>query len=131
VRLADTMRRNGEKLNARQAQALWGPYYFSMRPSQAKDRQILLDAVPPDDHISTLGWAFEEYAGKDDSRRQTIRYYTALLDAKAGRTDQAVADLFAMEKELAQSPGSLQDAVQATLQELQPSARSGRRGRPR
>jgi tetratricopeptide (TPR) repeat protein len=131
IRLADTMRRNGEKLNARQAQALWGPYYFSMRPSQSKDRQTLLDAVPPDDHISTLGWAFEEYAGKDDSRRQAIRYYTALLNAKAGRTDQAITDLRAMEKELAQSPGSLQDAVLASLQELQPGAKGGRRGRPR
>ena len=126
VRLADAMRRNGEKVNTSQAQALWGPYYFSTPPSHEKDRQLLLDAVPPDDHISTLGWAFDEYAAKDEFRQQTIRYYTALLNAQAGRLDQAAEQLRALDKELAQSSGSLRRAVQASLERL-PSGS----GRPR
>jgi len=75
--------------------------------------------VPPDDHISTLEWAFDEYAAKDDSRRMTVRYYVALLNASAGRMPQAVADLRALNKELAASPGSLREAVQAALKRLQ------------
>jgi tetratricopeptide (TPR) repeat protein len=128
VRLADAMRRGNEMLNARQAQSLWGPYYFATPPSREQDRQVLLDALPPDDHISTLGWAFEEYAGKDESRRYTIRYYVALLHEKAGRTDQAGNDLRTLEKELmaAQITGSLRQGVEAALKRLQPGG-GGRR----
>ena len=86
--------------------------------SRGKERQLLLDALPPDDHISTLRWAFEDYAARDESRRQTIRYYVALLDAKAGRQDQAIDGLRALNEELAKSPGSLRDAVQTALKQL-------------
>jgi hypothetical protein len=71
-----------------------------------------------------LGWAFDEYAARDESRRRTIRYYVALLHASAGRVGRAVADLGTLEKELSQSPGSLRDAVRAALKRLQ-SGRSG------
>jgi hypothetical protein len=125
VRLADDMRRRGERLNVAQAQALWPRYSFSLPAGRAEDRQRLLNALPPDDHISTLRWAFSDYAAQDEFRRRTIRYYEALLHARAGRVGQAVADLRALDKELAQAPGSLQDAVQAALERLQ----SGRRGR--
>jgi hypothetical protein len=119
IRLADAMRRANETLDGSQAQALWAPYYFAMSsPSRGKERQLLLDAVPPDDHISTLQWAFEDYAAKDDSRRQTIRYYVALLDASAGRQAQAVDNLRTLNEELARSPGSLRDAVQTALNQL-------------
>lgn len=126
VRLADAMRRNGERLNVRQAQALWAPYYFSLPPSRNEDRQALIDALPADDHISTLGWAFEEYAAKDESRLRTIRYYVALLHANSGRRDLAANELRALNKELATSSGSLRDAVQAALRRLQ----GGRGARP-
>ncbi len=126
VQLADGMRRANQKLTATQAQALWAPYYFSMSASRDKERDLLLDALSPDDHITMLGWAFEDYAAKDDSRQKTIRYYVALLDARAGRQDRALASLQALNKELADSQGSLRDAVQAALKRLQ----AGSRGRP-
>ena len=115
VRLADAMRRDSERLTARQAQTLWAPYYFALSPSRDADRQALLGALQPDDHISTLSWAFEEYAAKDESRRQTIRYYTALLHEQAGRTDEGREQLRTLDKELAGHPGTMQDAVRASL----------------
>ena len=120
VRLADAMRRTGERVNMRQAQALWGPYYFATPVSREREREALLDALTPDDHISTLHWAFDEYAAKEESRLRTIRYYTALLDAKAGRTNEAMTDLQALNKEMAQdgASGSLHQAVLATLKQL-------------
>jgi hypothetical protein len=133
VRLADAMRRNGERLSMAQAQALYGPYYFASSRSSERERQVLLDALPPDDHISTLGWAFEEYAAKDDSRQLTMRYFTALLHARAGRMEQAAAELRALEQELAKRPGRLQESVQASLARLAVEAKersappSGRR----
>jgi hypothetical protein len=119
VRLADAMRRDGQRLTPAQAQALWSPYYFGTLNGRDRARQVLLDALPPDDHISTLGWAFEEYAANDESRRLTIRYYTALLDARAGRTPKALDGLRALDRELASSPGSLREAVRAAIRRLQ------------
>jgi hypothetical protein len=119
VRLADDMRRRGETLSGRNAQALWSSYYFALPNWRQKDRQTLLDAVPPDDHISTLNWAF----GSDDDQahRMTVRYYTSLLDAAAGRTDKAIADLRALLREIGNNSGSLRDAVQAALERLSPT----------
>jgi hypothetical protein len=122
VRLANAMRVGGEQLNVRQAQALWGPYYFATASARERDRTVLLDALPPDDHISTLNWAFAEYAAKDESRRRTVRYYIALLQARAGRTERAADELLALEQELdaGHASGSLRDAVEAALQRIAP-----------
>jgi hypothetical protein len=121
VRLADAMRRDGQRLDMRQAQALWAPYYFATTAGDAQ-RNALLDALAPDAHISTLHWAFDEYAAQEPSRLWTLRYYTALLDAKAGRAQQAVAGLETLRAEMARegADGSLSRAVQASLKQLRP-----------
>ena len=120
VRLANAMCRAGERVNMEQAQALWGPYYFATPPSHEARREALLNALLPDEHIRTIKWAFEEYAAKEEFRLRTIRFYTALLNAKAGRTKEAITDLQALDKEMARNgaTGSLPQAVQATLKQL-------------
>jgi hypothetical protein len=121
LRMANAMRLEGIRLTMDQASALWGPYYSGILPSTPRERQqALLAALPPDEHLSTLTWAFEEYARDDFSRRQGLQFYAALLHEVAGRKDQALAELRALEKELAKSPGSLQDAVREALRRLQP-----------
>ncbi len=112
------MRRDAERLDSRQAQSLWAPYYFALSPSRDAERQALLGALPPDDHIKTLAWAFDDYAAGDQSRRQTLRYYVALLHERAGRLAEAGEQLAALGQELAGHPGLLQDAVQASLKRL-------------
>jgi hypothetical protein len=102
----------------RQAQILWAPYYFAAANGRDKERQALVEALPPEDHISTLAWAFDEYAGNDESRRRTIRYYVALLHASAGRVDEAVSEMTALDKDLAGSSGSLSAAVRSALKRL-------------
>jgi hypothetical protein len=120
VRLANAMRLGGEQLNARQAQALWSPYYFATLPGRENDRRVLLDALAPDDHISTLNWAFADYAARDQSRLRTIRYYVALLHAGAGRAEQAASELRLLDQEMANehASGSLRDAVQAARRRI-------------
>jgi hypothetical protein len=125
VRVADDMRQRGERINVAQASALWPRYYFAMPANRGAERQRLLDALPPDDYIATLRWAFADYAAQDEFRRRVLIYYEALLQARAGRAGEAVAALRALDKELADAPGSLQDAVRAALARLQ----AGRRGR--
>jgi len=118
VRLADAMRRDVERLTARQAQSLWAPYYFALSRSRETERQMLLGALRPDDHIKTLAWAFDDYAAGDESRRQTVRYYVALLNERAERVPEAREQLAALDKELTGRPGTLQDAVQSALRRL-------------
>jgi len=85
IRLADVMRRANEKLTPWQSQTMWGIYYFALPTYRDAMRLQLLRAVSPDDHLATLRWAFDEFMASDASRRQTIRYYAALLDMEAGR----------------------------------------------
>lgn len=127
VRLADAMRRDGETLNARQAQALYAPYYFALSASRRQERQELLAAISPDDHIGLLEWAFRDYAANDESRRRLLRFYSAVLQARAGRVPRATNELRALEQELANAPGSLLDAVQAALKQFGNGGR-GRQG---
>jgi hypothetical protein len=120
VRVANVWRQEGLRLTMEQASALWGPYYSAMSRSAAKEQPTLLAALPPDEYITTLSWAFDAYVASDESRQLILRYYVALLHAAAGRQDQAIADLRALEKALTKSPGSLRDAVQDALRRLQP-----------
>jgi hypothetical protein len=118
IRLADAMRRGKERLEPRQSQTAWSPYYFALREGRQAVRLQLVRAVPPDDHIATLRWAFEDFFPVDDSRRLTMRFYEALLDAEAGRGRQAVEKLQMLRRELAGGSGDLADAVMAALKRI-------------
>jgi hypothetical protein len=118
IRLADAMRQRQERLTSRQAQTMWGLYYFALPAARDDLRVQLLRAVAPDDHLATLRWAFDDFTSGDASRRRTIRYYAALLDAEAGREAKARTDLLALRAELAGSSGSAIEAVEAALRRL-------------
>jgi hypothetical protein len=118
IRLADAMRRGNERLTPRQSQTAWTPYYFALREGRQAVRLQLVRAVSPDDHIATLRWAFEDFFPADDSRRPTMRFYEALLDAEAGRRARALEKLQALRKELAGGSGDLPEAVMAALKRI-------------
>ena len=96
------MRRSGRARQHAAGTGAVGSLLLCDTPPANRSASALLDAVAPDDHISTLHWAFDEYAAKDEFRLRTIRYYTALLNAKAGRTNEAMTELQALNKEMAQ-----------------------------
>jgi len=120
IQLADAMRREGTRLSMAQASILWGQFSsLSVSASGEAQRQRMLDALPPEDYLTTLSWALDEYAAAEASRQLYLRYYRALLHARAGRTDQALGELKSLAKELEKAPGSFQDAVRAALARLQ------------
>ena len=121
IRLADAMRRAGQALTPRQSQTMWGIYYFALPSHRDAIRGQLLRAVSPGDHLATLRWAFDQFTAGDVARRQTVRFYAALLDAEAGRLAKARQDLSALRSELASSPGSLLDAVESAASRLRAS----------
>lgn len=120
IQLANAMRLDDQRLSAGEAQVLWRQYYSGLSSvrDQRPQGQALLDALPPDDYISTLHWSFDDYTAKDESRQRMLRYYIALLHDKAGRRNQAVQDLQALEQETAKAPGSMRDAIAASLARL-------------
>ena len=131
VRLADRMRRGGETLNDRQRSALRATYYQLSSTGRAERRDQLLKALPPDDHLAVLAWAFRDTSAAGE--QPLIRFYESLLHAEAGRTPQAVSGLQELRAQLANSPGPLLDAVTASLRDMRaergvPSG-AGRRGR--
>jgi tetratricopeptide (TPR) repeat protein len=128
VRVADDMRRHGERLSMGQAQALYIPYSSVTNLSvDDKRRQALLEAVPPDDHIATVGWALDDYVARSgESARWTIRFIVALLHEKAGRKDGAVAELRALNEQLPKS-STMRQPVEAALARLAPAAPRNRR----
>lgn len=127
VRLADSTRRAGVPITVGQAQRLWRPYYFAVPVSRTRERDVLLDSLPADDHIATIDWAFTDYTAGDESRRRTTRFYGALLHGKAGRQERAAAELRALQRELEPHPGPLQDAVAAAIGRLPSGSAPGNR----
>ncbi len=119
VRAANGMRQEGARLTMEQASSLWYPYATAISQRAAKEQQLLLDALPPDQHIDMLSWAFDAYVGTDEFRRRIRRYYVAMLHAGAGRTDQAVADLRALASDIPPTQAPLRNAVQDALKRLQ------------
>ena len=116
VRLADRMRRGGETLNDRQRSALRATYYQLSSSGREDRRDQLLKALPPDDHLAVLAWAFRDTITAGE--QPLIRFYESLLHAEAGRAPQAVSGLQQLRAQLANSPGSLLEAVTASLRAL-------------
>jgi hypothetical protein len=121
IRVLDEMRRRGEPLRPSDANDVWSTYYFAVGDSGDLATPALIAVLPPTDHLLTLQWAFDGLTQDGGSRRQQFRYYTARLQAAAGRTAEAREALRALSVELGPaSGGSLPDAVRKALKELGP-----------
>jgi hypothetical protein len=121
IRVLDEMRRRGEPLPPNHARDVWSTYYFALGDRGDLDTAALVAVLPPTEHLLTLHWAFDGLTQDDRSRRQQFRYYTARLQAAAGRTAEAREALRALKAEFGPSSGgSLPDAVQKALKELGP-----------
>ncbi|MEO6221686.1 MAG: toll/interleukin-1 receptor domain-containing protein [Vicinamibacterales bacterium] len=124
IRVLDEMRRRGEALRPGDANSVWSTYYFALADRGDLDTSALIAVLPPADHLLTLQWAFEGLTQDGGSRRQQFRYYTARLQAAAGRTAEARESLRTLSAELGTARGgSLPDAVAKALKDLGPAIR--------
>jgi hypothetical protein len=118
IRVIDEMRRRNEPLRSRDVSDAWSIYYFALSDNGALTTRALLTVLPPTEHLLTLRWAFDEYARSAESRLLQMQYYTARLQAEAGNVTEARDSLQALRVDLANSPGSLRDAVDRALKSL-------------
>ena len=118
IRVIDEMRRRNEPLRSRDVSDAWSIYYFALSDNGALTSRALLAVLPPTEHLLTLRWAFDEYARSAESRLLQMQYYTARLQAEAGNVTEARDSLQALRVDLANSPGSLRDAVDRALKSL-------------
>ena len=117
IRVIDEMRRRKEVLRPRDVSDAWSIYFFALGEGGDLTSNALLAVLPPTEHLLTLHWAFDDYV-EGDSRGLQLRYYTARLEAAAGRAAIARDELQKLKIELAKSPGRLHDAVDRALAEL-------------
>jgi hypothetical protein len=122
IRVIDEMRRRNEALQPRDVSNAWSIYFFALGDNGDLTSNALLSVLPPTEHLLTLHWAFDGYVRDNDSRALQLRYYSARLEAEAGRTAVARDALNALRTELSGSPGRLRDAVDAAIAAL-PRAR--------
>ena len=104
VRLANAMRVAGARWTCGRRRRCGAPYYFACRRPRERPR-ILLDALAPDEHISTLNWAFRIRG----PGRIPPEYDPLLRRAAAcqGRTDRTGGrSTAALDQELAKSHSS-------------------------
>lgn len=96
--VANGMRKAGEPVDAERRAQLWryavdGPWL------QALERAALLAALPVDELRATFDWLFPQ-ADLRDEQRTLWRFCRAVLQANAGDTAAATAELEALQREL-------------------------------
>jgi hypothetical protein len=118
LRVMDEMRRRGEAKDALDLGNVWATYYFALNESGSLSVSSLMKVLPPTEHLQTFRWAFDEFTRGDDDRRLQFRFFEARLKAETGETDAARDSLRALRAELAPHAGSLRDAVDRALTQL-------------
>lgn len=115
LRVLNQMRQRQEPVPEQRLSRLWS-YLFSELLDGPARAWPLLDALPPDDTLTTFLWLYPR-AGFEPSRQPHWRAVHGLLLLHAGRGAEARPDLLALQRELRaeRSTGSLADTVNRLL----------------
>jgi tetratricopeptide (TPR) repeat protein len=119
IEAANTMRADGEPLDPVMQHRL---LVFCCDTILNRHAQLVesLSAVPPNDAWATWLWLDNPASDHDDARIQSLRraFIQANLAEIAGQPQQALAAYRLLRRQLAQQPGSLLDAVNASIGRL-------------
>ena len=80
IRVADDMRRHGERVSRAQAMSLQVAYRSVASGPNERRRQQLLDVLSRDEHMATVRWVFDDLPADDESLRQTISFVAGLIE---------------------------------------------------
>ncbi len=118
VRVANDMRKRHPetKPDARYLSDIWGVYYFAL--THGSEMKQLVQIIPPDEHLTTLHWLFDEDFVHEEGKRQTLLYYVGLLQEASGRPTEARQTLKTLSQALAGQAGTLAELTQTALKRL-------------
>jgi hypothetical protein len=98
IRVVNDMRKSNEQPNPRTRHAVWTVYFFGFDPESA-ERQVLLAAVPPAEHLSTFDWLFET-PDFNQSETWLREFYRAILQEATGQHAEALKTLLWVRSQL-------------------------------
>jgi len=116
VKVANDMRKSGEALDEGYGTRI-SNFCFAVGVSDHNALRKILSAAPPDEIWSTYLWLSNgaRRSGEDAVAQQFIQ---ANLMEVSGKREQALEQFSTLQKELKNSPGSLKDAVDASVSRL-------------
>ncbi len=119
IKAANDMRRNGEPLDSDSRRRILDFCCGVVIPSHAELVESL-SAVPPADSWQTYIWLDEARAGDADTETPALErsFIQANLLEISGQAQQSLAQYRSLQGQLAQRPGSLKDAVDASVARL-------------
>jgi hypothetical protein len=118
IRLVNDVRKEHGVIDADTKRHIFSSYYgrvFSSNPHTNK----FLNVIPPEEHIATYHWLFDE-SDFDDSEKMLRLGYLATLQEAAGQRKEAIANYRTLRAKVPAHSGSLSDAIDQGLKRLSP-----------
>jgi tetratricopeptide (TPR) repeat protein len=115
VRVANSMRKEQQTINADETQRIFEMYYSEIDPWTALPVKFA-NAVAPEEHLETFHWLFDKVQ-LDDWKSVERSYYLAVLEEVAGQKDQALAAYRGLQPKAPES-NSIRRAADAGIKRL-------------
>jgi hypothetical protein len=115
IHVANAMRKSGLAVEPQYKNQIWSVYYLFLRDAEEYKIENLLRVLPPDEHLATFQWLFENGSAFDESRKM---YYVGLLYEACGRHPEALQTFESLSARLAGEYGMLPSLARAALKRL-------------
>jgi tetratricopeptide (TPR) repeat protein len=115
ISVANEMRKNGQPVEPENKSGIWFVYYLFLRDSGEYKTAELLCVIPPEEHLATFQWLFENAPNAAEGQRM---YYLGLLYEACGKRAEALQTFKSLSVRLAGNEGMLPSRAQAALARL-------------
>jgi hypothetical protein len=118
IRVANEMRKTDRSIFSPDRSRIWNVYHSFFRADAGEYAiQRILSVVPPEEHLRTFHWLFDQ-AGFHESKEAMRICYVGLLLEAAGHRQQALETFRGLWKKIEGSQGITHDRVQSGIRRL-------------
>jgi tetratricopeptide (TPR) repeat protein len=115
IGVANAMRKKGQPVEPDYKSKIWSVYYWFLRDSGEYKTEKLLGVLPPEEHLATFQWLFENTHPYEEGQKM---YYTGLLHEACGRRAEALQTFKSLSASLAGEFGTLPTLARAAVERL-------------
>jgi tetratricopeptide (TPR) repeat protein len=115
IRVANAMRKNDQVVEPDYNSKIWSVYYWFLRDSGQYKTEKLLRVLPPEEHLATFQWLFENTHPYEEGQKM---YYTGLLHEACGRRAEALQTFKSLSASLAGEDGTLPSLARTAVKRL-------------